>query len=223
MNIPYNGSNEKSSKTCFDKTKTKEIVIKEGIDSPKYYHTFFNSCNDHFDFSAEKYVVKPNAQGSSVGFNIVNNINMINDAIDIALDFDNSVLIEEFIGGREITVPILGGKPLPVIEIQPKSGVYDYNSKYTVGESKYVCPAKINSDEYKFVQNCALKIHKILDCDVYSRVDFKYFNDKFYFLEINTLPGMTKTSLFPMAAKQHGFSFKNLIDKIVKLSLKKWI
>ena len=78
MNIPFNGSNEKSSKICFDKAETKKIVIGEGIDSPKYYHTSSNSCNDHFDFSAEKYVVKPNAQGSSVGFNIVNDISKIN-------------------------------------------------------------------------------------------------------------------------------------------------
>lgn len=221
MNIPFNGSNEKSSKICFDKAKTKKIVMGEGIDSPKYYHTLSNSCNNHFDFSAEKYVVKPNAQGSSVGFNIVDDVSKINDAIDMALDFDSSVLIEEFINGREITVSVLGEEPLPVIEIKPKSGVYDYNSKYVAGEAEYICPAEMNSVKYHYVQDCALKIHKMLSCDVYSRVDFKFFNNKFYFLEINTLPGMTKTSLFPKAAKQYGFSFKKLIDKIIKLSLEK--
>lgn len=221
MNIPYNGSNEKSSKICFDKAKTKNIVIGKGIDSPKYYHTSSNSCNDHFDFSAEKYVVKPNAQGSSVGFNIVNDVSKINDAIDIALDFDSSVLIEEFINGREITVSVLGEESLPAIEIKPKSGVYDYNSKYIIGETDYICPAEMNSIKYRSVQDCALKIHKMLSCDVYSRVDFKFFDNKFYFLEINTLPGMTKTSLFPKAAKQHGLSFKKLIEKIIKLSLEK--
>ena len=221
MNIPYNGSNEKSSKICFDKAETKKIVIGEGIDSPKYYHTSSNSCNDHFDFSAEKYVVKPNAQGSSVGFNIVNDLSKINDVIDIALDFDRSVLIEEFINGREITVSVLGEESLPVIEIKPKSGVYDYNSKYIIGETDYICPAEMNSVKYRSVQDCALKIHKMLSCDVYSRVDFKFFDNKFYFLEINTLPGMTKTSLFPKAAKQHGLSFKKLIEKIIKLSLEK--
>jgi len=221
MNIPFNGSNEKSSKICFDKAKTKKIVMGEGIDSPKYYHTSSNSCNDHFDFSAEKYVVKPNAQGSSVGFNIVNDVSKINDSIDIALDFDSSVLIEEFINGREITVSVLGEESLPVIEIKPKSGVYDYNSKYIIGETDYICPAEMNSIKYRSVQDCALKIHKMLSCDVYSRVDFKFFDNKFYFLEINTLPGMTKTSLFPKAAKQHGLSFKKLIEKIIKLSLEK--
>ena len=220
-NIPYNGSDEDSSRNCFNKSVTKEIVMDQGILSPSYYQTSSNTCNDHFDFSADKYIVKPNSQGSSVGFNVVNRLEDLNDAIDIALDFDSSVLIEEFIDGREITVPILENEPLPVIEIEPKSGIYDYKSKYTAGESKYICPASLESDKYEFVQNCALSVHKMLKCDVYSRVDFKFYNDNFYFLEINTLPGMTETSLFPMASKRHGFSFKDIINKIIKLSLQK--
>ena len=130
-NIPFNGSGEKSSRNCFDKSATKEIVMNQGVLSPKYYQTSSNTCNDHLDFKSEKYVVKPNSQGSSVGFNVIDNFENLNDAIDKALDFDNSVLIEEFIDGREITVPILGNEPLPVIEIEPKSGIYDYKSKYT--------------------------------------------------------------------------------------------
>ena len=220
-NIAYNGSDEDSSRNCFNKSVTKEIVMKQGILSPKYFQTWSNTCNDHLDFTSEKYIVKPNSQGSSVGFNIVNKFENLNDAIDIALDFDNSVLIEEFIGGREITVPILENEPLPVIEIEPKSGIYDYKSKYTAGESKYICPANLKKDKYQFVQDCAFSIHKMLDCSVYSRVDFKFYNNNFYFLEINTLPGMTETSLFPMAAEEHGFSFKDVINKIIKLSLKK--
>ena len=116
----------------------------------------------------------------------------------------------------------MGNEPLPVIEIEPKSGIYDYKSKYTAGESKYICPADLTLEKYQFVQNCALSVHKMLKCDVYSRVDFKFYEDNFYFLEINTLPGMTETSLFPMAAEKHGFSFKDIINKIIKLSLKKW-
>ena len=107
-NIPFNGSGEKSSRNCFDKSVTKEIVMNQGVLSPKYYQTSSNTCNDHLDFKSEKYIVKPNSQGSSVGFNVIDNFENLNDAIDIALDFDNSVLIEEFIDGREITVPILG-------------------------------------------------------------------------------------------------------------------
>ena len=220
-NIAFNGSDEDSSRNCFNKSVTKEIVMKQGVLSPKYFQTSSNTCNNHLDFTSEKYIVKPNSQGSSVGFNIVNKFENLNDAIDIALDFDTSVLIEEFIDGREITVPILENEPLPVIEIEPKSGIYDYKSKYTAGESKYICPANLNKDKYQFVQDCALSVHKMLDCSVYSRVDFKFYNDNFYFLEINTLPGMTETSLFPMAAKRHGFSFTDVINKIIKLSLQK--
>ena len=89
-------------------------------------------------------------------------------------------------------------------------------------ESKYTCPADLTLEKYPFVQDCALSVHKMLKCDVYSRVDFKFYDDNFYFLEINTLPGMTETSLFPMAAKAVGLSFEDLIDKIIKLSLEKW-
>ena len=125
--------------------------MNQGILSPKYYHTSSNICNDHIDFNSEKYIVKPNSQGSSVGFNVVDNFENLNDAIDIALDFDTSVLIEEFIDGREITVPILEDEPMPVIEIEPKSGIYDYKSKYTAGESRYICPADLNNDIYLIV------------------------------------------------------------------------
>ena len=156
-NIPFNGSDEDSSRNCFNKSVTKEIVMNQGVLSPSYYQTSSNTCNDHFDFNSEKYIVKPNSQGSSVGFNIVNKLEDLNDAIDIALDFDSSVLIEEFIDGREITVPILGNESLPVIEIEPKSGIYDYKSKYKAGESKYICPANLDKDNYEFVQNECLK------------------------------------------------------------------
>ncbi len=156
--------------------------MNQGVLSPKYYQTSSNTCNDHLDFKSEKYIVKPNSQGSSVGFNVIDNFKNLNDAIDIA---------------------------------------YDYKSKYTAGESKYTCPADLTIEKYQFVQDCALSVHKMLKCDVYSRVDFKFYENNFHFLEINTLPGMTETSLFPMAAKRHGFSFKDIINKIIKLSLQK--
>jgi len=139
------------------------------------------------------------------------------------------VLIEAYIEGREITVSILGDKILPPIQINPKDGImidgttmYDYKSKYTKGASDYTCPAEIKKSTLKKIKNTALKIHKLLGCKVYSRVDFRLdFNSNSWFLEINTLPGMTETSLFPMAAKATGLSFEDLIDKIIKLSLEK--
>ena len=144
---------------------------------------------------------------------------------------NNAAIVEKYIIGKEITVSILGDKALPIIEIRPHSNVYDYKSKYTAGETDYVCPAQLDKSLSKDIQDTALKVHKLLGCEVYSRVDFRLNdpsvvfnpnpNNNFYFLEINTLPGMTETSLFPMAAKATGLSFEDLIDKIIKLSLEK--
>jgi len=165
------------------------------------------------------------------------NNNPLISAIDKALECNdgiqslhqkNEALIEEYIYGKEITVSILGDKALPIIEIKPHSNVYDYKSKYTKGETDYVCPAQfdfsadIDGSLSGEIQDTALEVHKLLGCQVYSRVDFRLSkNNKFWLLEINTLPGMTETSLFPMAAKATGLSFEDLIDKIIKLSLEK--
>tara|TARA_B100000579_G_C22741304_1_gene809261 strand:- start:37 stop:1035 length:999 start_codon:yes stop_codon:yes gene_type:complete len=136
--------------------------------------------------------------------------------------YNNAVIVEKYIPGKEITVSILGDKALPIIEIKPHSNVYDYKSKYSKGETEYICPAQLDKSLSKEIQHTALKVHKLLGCEVYSRVDFRLDeNNNFYFLEINTLPGMTETSLFPMAAKAGGLSFEDLIDKIIKLSLEK--
>ena len=220
-NIKYNGSDQFASKKCFNKSFCKEIAINDGIITPDFYVVESNICNDNIGFSSSKYVIKPNSQGSSVGFKVIDNYEKINEAIDNALDFDTKVLIEEYIGGAEITVPILGDEVLPVIEIIPKKGFYDYSSKYTKGMSEYVCPADIGTKLTSEIKDTAQRIHQLLGCEVYSRVDFKIYNDEVFFLEINTLPGMTETSLFPMSANKHGYSFKDLIDKIIKLSQKK--
>tara|TARA_B100001029_G_scaffold157610_1_gene143749 strand:- start:279 stop:1334 length:1056 start_codon:yes stop_codon:yes gene_type:complete len=144
------------------------------------------------------------------------------DVFGFLPEFSNEVIIERYIHGKEITASILGDKALPLIEIKPNSNVYDYKSKYTKGETQYACPAKLDDSLSQEIQNVALKVHNLLGCKVYSRVDFRLDNNSnFYLLEINTLPGMTETSLFPMAAKASGLSFEDLIDKIIKLSLEK--
>ena len=167
-------------------------------------------------------IVKPNDQGSTIGLTVAKNNKELNVGIDLARKFTRTVMIERFIDGREITVTIIGDKPYPIVEIFPKKGLYDYESKYTKGFADYFCPADIKSDLTKTIQSKALKIHKLLECRHYSRVDFILDkNLKPWFLEVNTLPGMTETSLFPMAAERHGFSFKDVINKIIKLSLQK--
>ena len=169
-----------------------------------------------------KPVVKPNKEGSTIGFSLIGRLSDLDSAIDKSLKYGSHILIEEYIDGKEITVSILGDKALPIVEIKPHSSVYDYKSKYTKGESDYVCPAEIDDSLSEEIKHTALKIHKLLGCQVYSRVDFRLDKDnKFWLLEINTLPGMTETSLFPMAAKAVGLSFEDLIDKIIKLSLEK--
>ena len=220
-NIIYNGSQSSSSKNCFDKNFTKEIAQDNSISTPSFTIINGESFNiDSFKFS--KCVIKPNKQGSSVGFSIINDSKEIEDALQSALEHDSHALIEDYIEGREITVSILGKQALPVIDIQPNHGIYDYRAKYTKGETRYICPAQIDSSLSIEIQNAALKVHQLLDCKVYSRVDFRLDkNNKFWLLEINTLPGMTETSLFPMAAKASGLSFEDLIDKIIKLSLEK--
>lgn len=181
--------------------------------------------------SINKFVIKPNTQGSSVGFSLVEDHNQMINAIEEAFNHESyadsplrpqSILIEEYIDGKEITVPILNDIALPIIEIKPKSNIYDYNSKYKGGASEYICPADLDESLSKKICEAALIVHKYYGCKVYSRIDYRLDKkNKFWFLEVNTLPGMTETSLFPMAAKASGLSFEDLIDKIIKLSLEK--
>tara|TARA_B100000427_G_scaffold198298_1_gene164752 strand:- start:722 stop:1561 length:840 start_codon:yes stop_codon:yes gene_type:complete len=220
-NIKYNGSNSTSSYHCFDKNFTKILAKKNGILTPKWL--LVNSKEDaNISNISFKSIVKPNKEGSTIGFSLVEDVNNIDIAIDKSLKHGDNSLIEEYIAGREITVSILENKSLPVIEIRPHSDIYDYKSKYTKGESDYICPANLDDFLSKDIQDIALKVHNLLGCKVYSRVDFRLDKDnKFWLLEINTLPGMTETSLFPMAAKAAGLSFQDLINKIIKLSLEK--
>ena len=250
--INYNGSSFLSSELCFDKHKSKRVVDDLDINTPAWrcfddiselypdmtyddlYYKITNPKGDDLKFRgfdlSSKLVIKPNKQGSSIGFSIVENFESLwslqNHAIKNPLVssfvHDDSVIVEEYIEGREITVSILGKDSLPIVEIQPSNDVYDYKAKYTKGASNYICPAKLNQLLSNEIRSSALKIHQLMGCNVYSRVDFRLDrNNNFWFLEINTLPGMTETSLFPMAAKIAGLSFEDLIDKIIKLSLEK--
>ena len=220
-NIKYNGSDSISSEHCFDKNFTKILAKKNNILTPEWL--LVDSKEDpNISNISFKPIVKPNKEGSTIGFSLVEDINSLDIAIDESLKHGENSLIEEYISGREITVSVLGNESLPIIEIRPHSDVYDYKSKYTKGESDYICPANLDNSLSKDIQDAALRIHNLLDCKVYSRVDFRLDKDnKFWLLEINTLPGMTETSLFPMAAKAIGLSFEDLIDKIIKLSLEK--
>jgi len=224
-NIPFNGSNSKASKLCFDKAAVKILAKENDILTPDFFQIKeIDNIIENSNFSIfQDYVVKPNQQGSSLG--IFRKKDLINDfekKLKSIFELDTQILIEEFIDGREVTVGIMNGKTLPIIEIKPKREFYDFRSKYSKGSSEYFCPAEIESSiEEKLIKN-SLKIHQLTGCDVYSRVDFRIdSNGNPWFLEINTLPGLTETSLFPLASKKAGINFEKMILNLINLSNEK--
>jgi len=229
---PYTGSGVLSSALAMNKAMSKKIFEREGILTPDWFLLEKSELSD-FSCVSERIsksfgfpcVVKPNDQGSTVGLTIVEEDKGVKEAIQFARKYSNYILVERFISGRELTVGILGDMALPVVEIIPEHGIYDYECKYTHGKSNYVCPAKISPERTKEIQTIGLKAFKALRCEDYARVDFRYGDDdRFYCLEVNTLPGMTATSLVPKAAKVMGIDFRELVETIAKLALrsKKW-
>ena len=168
--------------------------------------------------SFDSVVIKPNNGGSSIGVSILALFNpILEKVIADAIVQNESIIIESFIDGRELTVSILDDKVLPIVEIIPRGNYYDYKCKYTKFQSDYVVPAEIDKKIQKLLSAYSLKIHKLIGCGVYSRSDFRLSKDgKIYFLEINTLPGFTDTSLFPKSAKAAGLKYKDLIKKIIE-------
>ncbi|MCB5259514.1 MAG: D-alanine--D-alanine ligase [Candidatus Cloacimonetes bacterium] len=227
--IPFTGSLSKASALAMDKYIAKLIVKEEGVPIPKHILLRTNLLDDYNDPSDYQafvqnlglpLIVKPNDSGSSVGIAVVQNIGELKPAVLDAFKYCKSVLLEEFIPGRELTVSILDGKALPVVEIKPKAGWYDYANKYTKGNTEYLSPAPIESKIAELVQLYAERAFFALGCAVYGRVDFRLNNQQLYFLEVNTLPGMTPLSLTPMAAKAAGLSFNGLLETIIKCSVR---
>lgn len=221
--IKYTGSDSESSKIAMDKNLTKSIAVENYINTPKWV------MSQNSDFEAQineilnlgfPLVVKPANEGSTMGLSIINSENEISDAFKLALKYSNNIMFEEFIPGRELTIGILGDRFLPVVEIVPNHDLYDFECKYTKGMSEYFCPAKLNEIVQQKMQEDALKLHKILGCRHYSRVDFRLTEENEYsMLEINTLPGMTSTSLLPKAAKADEISFNELLNEIIELAI----
>jgi len=219
LGVPYTGSNAMSSAITMDKVMSKNI-LRNHSEIPLAEEIMVGR-GESPDLSTINFpcVVKPNVSGSSVGITIVKSANQIEKAINEALKHDVQVMIEEYIDGLEITVPILGDKALPVIEICPKNEFFDYEAKYVAEKCDEIVPARITPEQTKSGQDLALKIHNILKCSGMTRVDFILKDNKPYFLEINTIPGMTENSLCPRSAKAAGISFSNLLDQMVELAL----
>ena len=219
LGIRYTGSDALSSTICMDKHISKLLAEDVGIATPRWKRIRKGQSiyKNEFDYP---FVVKPNSEGSTIGLTIVHNENDYDSAVEEAFKYDDEILIEEFISGKEITVSIVGEDVLPIIEIRPEHGLYDYECKYTKGLTEYICPAELNKDLTKRIKQTAFEVYKLLKCRHYGRVDLRLDNNnQHWFLELNTLPGMTDTSLVPKAAKAAGISFEQLIGNIIKQSL----
>ena len=218
--IPYTHSGVIASSIAMDKEVSKKIFIKNKINTPKYIkYSFDKKKLDLIKIIDKKLkfpvVVKPLNEGSSVNVYICTKKNI--SRILKAMKSYKQIMIEKFIGGREIQVAIMGNKKLGAIELKPKRKFYDYQAKYnTNAKTQHIIPIDLPKNKLDQVMNMAFKAHKIIGCKGVTRSDFKFFKDKFYLLEINTQPGMTKLSLVPEIAAHHGISFKNLIEWILK-------
>lgn len=231
LGVPYVGSGVLASSLAMDKSKAKQIFYQNGLQTAKSIslpvqlgknaHTMVEEIKQALSLPL---VIKPNQEGSTLGLTIVNTEDQLLPAIKEAMSCDSMIMAEEYIVGREVTVAVMGTqgneKALPVVEIIPKNEYYDYESKYAPGGSEHVCPAEISKDIATKLQRDAVLAHQLLGCDTYSRVDF-IISDKEepIILEVNTLPGMTPTSLFPDAASVIGISYEEMVEEFVRISL----
>ena len=223
MDIPYTGCGMLSSALCMDKDITKHIIKNYDIRTAKWFTVRTGedySYEEIIEKLGEKIIAKPNSGGSSVGVHFVNNKNELDEALEDIFKIDNEAIIEEVIEGVEISVPIIDGLVYPTLCIEPKAGTYfDYASKYELG----------GADEYviEFEENLQNEINEFtkkafyaVKCEGYARIDFMLKDNKAYLMEINTLPGMTATSLVPKSLKHLGVSYSELLDKLIEVSLK---
>ena len=220
IKVPYTHSGVISSAIAMDKEISKKIFIKNNILTPKYIKYSFNKSNSKLlrlintklNFPV---VIKPINEGSSVNVFICNKSNIFEN-LDKLKEYKN-IIIEEFIGGREIQAAIIGKKKLGAIELKPKRKFYDFQAKYNPkAKTRHIIPVDLDKKKYDELMNISLKAHKLIGCNGVTRSDFKFFKNKFYLLEINTQPGMTKLSLVPEIAAFKGISFIKLIELLLK-------
>ncbi len=219
--IPYTGSGAAASRLAMDKIASRKILEQNQIPVPEY-KVFNKTRSENHGLNLEfPLVVKPAKEGSSIGLSIAENPAALFVALKNAFAFDQEVVVEKYIKGREITVGILEDNPLPVIEIVPKNKFYDFQAKYTPGMSDYNVPADLPQQITRFAQETALKAHKLLGCRCFSRVDIMLdSNEHPVVLEVNTIPGFTATSLLPKAAAACGIDFAQLCQMMIGSALK---
>ena len=225
--IPFVGSGVLSSAMALNKSVSKEIFRSTGL---RVAEDILLSRGDDFSVKGiierlgRATVVKPVAEGSSLGMSVCREKEELVEGIEKAFEYDQEVMVEEYIDGREVTCCVLGNRTLqtlPLIEIVPGASYrfFDYKAKYTADATREICPAPLSRFLTERAQSCAKKAHKALKCRVWSRTDMIIRDETIYMLETNTIPGMTENSLFPLAARAAGLSFSELLDQLISLSL----
>jgi len=221
LNIPYTGSGVLASALSMDKAASKKLFKYCNINTPAWTVIKNGDCLEHLKNSVcYPVVVKPVAQGSAIGISIVSKKESFKKALADAFKRGSSAIVENYVKGTEITIGVLGGAALPVIEIVPKNKFYDFNAKYSKGGSKHIVPSALPKAVQRQAQTIAEKIYKEFDCRAMCRIDMIVdASHKIWVLEINTVPGMTQTSLLPEAALEAGINFENLVLKIMEYSI----
>jgi D-alanine-D-alanine ligase len=227
LGLPYQGSGVLGSAIAMDKNLAKEMYKSAGLPVPDWRMVSLQDCKDPANILNElklPLVIKPIRQGSSLGMSIAHNEEEFVAGVTEAFKYDNEVMAEQFISGREITVGVLGNDnlvSLPIVEIIPGAThpFFDYKAKYEKGASKEICPANLPQNISEQAQEYGIMAHKALKLRGYSRTDMIISDDNLYLLETNTIPGMTPTSLLPQAAAAHGLSFSALLDHLLELAM----
>jgi D-alanine-D-alanine ligase len=227
IGMPYTGSGVLASALAMDKEASKKVFMHHGLGVPKFIVIRSQKGKKkaqveppNIDFPLP-WVVKPAAEGSSIGVNIVKEEKDLMPAVEKAFSLGDRVIIEEFIKGREVHIGVLGEKAIGGVEVRPTLEFYNYEAKYTSGLTEYIIPPEIEETHYESLKEKAITAHNALGCSGYSRVDFILDGEgRPYILEVNTLPGMTGTSLLPKIAQSAGMSFKDLIEEVIKIAVK---
>ncbi|WP_233981037.1 D-alanine--D-alanine ligase [Pectobacterium versatile] len=227
LGLPYTGSGVMASALTMDKLRTKQVWQAVGLpvspyvalDRRQYSETAANALLAKFTHLGLPLIVKPSREGSSVGMSKVNTLSELPAALEEAFHHDDDILVEKWLSGPEYTVAILGDEVLPSIRIQPAGTFYDYEAKYLSDDTQYFCPSGLPDEQEQALAGLAMAAYRAVGCSGWGRVDFMLDSDgAFYLLEVNTSPGMTSHSLVPMAARQRGLTFSQLVVKILELA-----
>ena len=218
ISVPYTGSGVETSVIAFDKYLC-SLLVNDLVDIPTYTLISKDTYQEVIKDIKFPCVVKPRREGSSIGIHICHSIDELESALKMEFDRYNELIAQKYIKGTEVTISVIDidSKPvvLPILELRPKKAFYDYEAKYTDGLTEFIIPAQIGEKMTRKIEKIALDIYKKLGCRHFARIDGIISNDRFYFLEVNTLPGMTDLSDLPMSAKAYGMAFEELVNNIV--------